>query len=162
MPNQLRILIAAVLLLTSIGISAYYAPRLPERMPVHFNAQGNPDGYGPRKLALIFPPAMVAFICLMYAFAVTTIRNPDYWKRKLKKEVSEQSLAIMVSRGLKVIDWVMICVMLLFMVIQVESFLVGLGRLRQMTNMIIPIIAVIMAGVVYNLVVQTIELRRLK
>ncbi|HSJ32502.1 MAG TPA: DUF1648 domain-containing protein [Longimicrobiales bacterium] len=41
-------LITGVLLVATVGLSVYVYPELPERIPLHFRADGTPDRWGDR------------------------------------------------------------------------------------------------------------------
>ncbi len=55
------IVVAALLL----GLALY--PSLPDRVPVHWNAQGVADGYGPKLQAVLLLPGIMAAITLLFA-----------------------------------------------------------------------------------------------
>lgn len=56
-----------LLLLISAAYLARHYPELPARVPTHFNARGEPDGWGP-KYVLIFLPLLGLSIDLLMAF----------------------------------------------------------------------------------------------
>ena len=56
--------LSLILLIFIVGILLY--PGLPERMPTHWNAQGEVDGWGSRNFAVFFFPCLIAAVyCLM-------------------------------------------------------------------------------------------------
>lgn len=58
--------LVALVLLIFITIGAFYGPaRLPDRIPVHFNAAGQADGWGSPALLLVFPGFAVVIYLLM-------------------------------------------------------------------------------------------------
>lgn len=58
--------LAALVLLVYIAVSAFYgAHRLPDRIPTHFNAAGQANGWGSPRVLLIFPGFAVAVYLLM-------------------------------------------------------------------------------------------------
>lgn len=68
--SQLEItleVIAAVCLIGMWGVVLLSWPELPDTIPVHFNAAGEPDGWG-SKITLFFLPAIGTFL-----FAVLTV-----------------------------------------------------------------------------------------
>jgi uncharacterized membrane protein len=54
-----------VLLVTMIGELVYHCPQLPERIPCHFNAAGQPDGWGPKSSAVAVPAIGHSFYCIL-------------------------------------------------------------------------------------------------
>jgi uncharacterized membrane protein len=58
--------LAALALLVFITIRAFFGPaRLPDRIPTHFNAAGQVDGWGSPRMLLIFPGFALAIYLLM-------------------------------------------------------------------------------------------------
>jgi len=58
--------LVALAALAFITIGAIYGPaRLPDRIPTHFNASGQPDGYGSPAMLLVFPIIAVVLYLLM-------------------------------------------------------------------------------------------------
>jgi uncharacterized membrane protein len=45
--------IAVLLLVAMWGFLFYYYPALPEKVPVHFGADGQPDAFGPKSMLLV-------------------------------------------------------------------------------------------------------------
>jgi immunity protein, SdpI family len=57
---------AAVILATLIGTLVAY-PSLPSIVPLHWDAQGHINGWGPKWSLLLYGPGMMTFIVLMFA-----------------------------------------------------------------------------------------------
>jgi len=58
--------LAALIFLIFITVRAFYGPdRLPDRIPTHFNAAGQADGWGSPRMLLIFPAFAAAIYLLM-------------------------------------------------------------------------------------------------
>lgn len=55
-------LIAAV-----CAATAYFWPQLPESVPIHWDASGNVNGYGPRAVLWLLGPGMMAMVALLGA-----------------------------------------------------------------------------------------------
>lgn len=65
-----------VLVAVALGATLLAWPNLPERVPLHWNAHGNVDGYGPRWMLLaIGPGAMLAELALFAALPVLSPRR---------------------------------------------------------------------------------------
>lgn len=61
------LLVCGGLILSMLLGSAYFWSQLPDPSPVHWNLAGEPDGYGPRWLLTVLPPAMnVLLVGLFY------------------------------------------------------------------------------------------------
>jgi len=159
LPNQVRVFLASIILLTSMGISLYFWNKLPACVPMHFDGKGMPNGYGSRKTAAAIPPAVEAFLCAIYLLASITTQNTKYWTRKLKKPVSEENLQKLMSRGMKLIDWTLLLIMLLILDVQLESFLVALGRIQHLSTGIWPFMVLLYAGIAYHIIRLLLEQR---
>ena len=61
----LRETLALAGLAAQAAVVAYYWNALPPRVPTHFNAAGNIDGYGPKNALLIVPLVTVLLYCLL-------------------------------------------------------------------------------------------------
>lgn len=59
---------SAVALAAMTGMSIWAAPRLGERVPIHWNLSGEADGYGGRVQGLVALPLLTLGISLMLAF----------------------------------------------------------------------------------------------
>jgi uncharacterized membrane protein len=57
--------LTAIVLLTLFGIALWYWPTLPARVPMHFNAAGKVDGWGPKSTVWLLPVAGVIMALLM-------------------------------------------------------------------------------------------------
>jgi len=149
MNNQARVLIASVLVLASAALSLYYAPVLPQKVPIHFDAAGNPNGWGPRSAATVFPVGVMLFFAGIYAASVHIIRGKEYWEKKLRAPISDESYEKLVKNSLAVIDWVVLICMAMFLFIQVQSFLTALGKMKGLSGIWI-FMALLFAGVIYG------------
>lgn len=62
------LLLCILMILAMTAITAYFYPALPQSLPIHWNAQGQVDGYGARwKLWLLGPGSMTALLLLAVA-----------------------------------------------------------------------------------------------
>lgn len=52
--NLLLELMVGLALLIPVGLLVYYYPELPERLPVHWNAKGEPDGWARKSFLTVF------------------------------------------------------------------------------------------------------------
>jgi len=158
MNNQARILLASLLVLASAAVSMYSYSRLPEKVPIHFDAAGNPNGWGPKNAATVFPVGVMLFFAGIYAASVHIIRGKEYWEKKLRQPISEEGYEKLVRNSLGVIDWVVLICMLMFLTIQVESFLTAIGKMRGLSGVWIFFVA-LFAGVFYGMITGLIARR---
>lgn len=97
-----------LLLLTLLwGFTIVHFTDLPETLPIHFNAFGKPDNFGPRNNAFGLP---------LLASALYGILSFAYRRKEVKKEEKKMLL------------WIQGGIMLTFGYIQFQSFSVALHR----------------------------------
>ncbi len=125
-----RILIVIALISVSAALSLYYQDRLPCRVPVHFNGQGLPDRYGSKTPALVMFPVMQAFVCFIYLISFKLVQDPKYWRKKLRKPVSDQALSRLISKSNLVVDCTMIGALILFLFLQIQTLRIALGKIQ--------------------------------
>ncbi|HSK20796.1 MAG TPA: DUF1648 domain-containing protein [Longimicrobiales bacterium] len=84
-------LITGVVLVATLGLSLYVYPELPERIPLHFAADGTPDRWGARSLLkwLLLPLIGAATIGLLYGVAWFLPGRPHLLNMPDKKKLLE-------------------------------------------------------------------------
>lgn len=60
------IILAFALLILSIAIGIYLLPRMPDTVAMHWDGQGNVNGYSSRFMGLFFMPILMAFLLLLF------------------------------------------------------------------------------------------------
>src|SRR5262249_43548826 len=58
-------IIATVVIVLTVGLTASVYPSLPERIPIHWNAAGEIDGWGPKVWAWLTPAIMIGMLGLL-------------------------------------------------------------------------------------------------
>ena len=61
------LLFSLVLIAAACAATAYFWPQLPARVPVHWDASGTVNGYGPRSALWLLGPGMMAMVALLGA-----------------------------------------------------------------------------------------------
>ena len=84
-------LTTGLLLLATLGLSIYVYPELPQRIPLHFGADGSPDRWGERSWAtwLLLPCIGAATIGLLYVIARFLPGRPHLLNIPDKKKLLE-------------------------------------------------------------------------
>jgi len=144
-----RILIAFGFVAVSVLLSAYYWELLPCRMPMHFNAAGVVDGWAPKHQALIAFPALITFMALIYLAGFSVNHNRGYWKRKVRKPVSDEALEILIRESQKVIDFVFLVVLAMFLYLHEAVIRIALGRAQTIVPGIWIFLGLLFAGLIY-------------
>ena len=150
MENQTRVFIIIIFLLGSLGISLYFKNLLPEKVPQHFNGRGYADCYGSKQSALISHNLLMGFVGGMYLLSFYLMQSPKYWKKRLRKPVSESAQKLLIAQSLKIVDWSLIMVLILFLDLQIEAYLVALGKIEKLTGLIWGITGVLIISGIYH------------
>ena len=123
----LNILLAAVL----IAISLYWYGRLPERIPIHFNARGAPDGWGGKAMFLVLPLIGLASAALMAFVGRLAVRKPELMNMPgkerilaLPQEARRRALVPLVVT----MDVMATLILVLFIVIAVATYRSAMGH----------------------------------
>ena len=100
------------------GFTTVHFSDLPETLPIHFDALGKPDDFGPRSYAFGLP--IVASILYGLLFLVG----------KRKKVPTKDKYVLL---------WIQSLIVLIFSYIQVQSFLVALRRSNGLGSWFLPL-----------------------
>lgn len=114
MRKQLEaISLAGLALMVWITGRALYGPaRLPDRIPTHFDAAGNPNGWGSASTLLLLPAVAVAIYLLISGIA----RLPALFNYPV--EVTEENRARLEALTLQMLAWLKVELVCLFAWIQ--------------------------------------------
>ena len=63
--SRIHWIVAAAIVVLTIGFTAAVYPRLPERIPIHWNAAGEIDGWGNKPWAFLTPAVLVGLLGLL-------------------------------------------------------------------------------------------------
>ena len=109
--------IIGLLLLIIWGFTTVHFSDLPEQIPMHYNASGQPDAFGPKQNIWFLPLLMVGMAAGLWS---------------LGKKVST-------PMEKNILQWVNLATVLLFGYIQVQNFLVALGYSQGLSRWFLPI-----------------------
>jgi uncharacterized membrane protein len=113
----------------SLGLSLWAGPRLPERVPAHWNAAGQVDGYSGTAQAMYLMPAVTLLIGLLLIYL--PMIDP---------------LRVNVDRFRKVYHWAVLGFVVYFTYMHVLLLLAALGVVLNMTYALIPAFALLFIG----------------
>jgi len=128
-----RLLIALFFVFASLWLSFYYQHQLPEEIPTHFNARGEPDRWQSRTTALVSFPAFQGMMAFLYLLSSWLIKNPKYQRFKFKTPLSESQKKEIIANAEQIIDILMISSLMIFLDLQWESFRIALGRTKKLS-----------------------------
>lgn len=69
-PNKAQVLITSLVCLAPIALALVLWNKLPEQLPIHFNAVGEADNYASKALACFGLPALLLFFNLLVFFGI--------------------------------------------------------------------------------------------
>jgi uncharacterized membrane protein len=140
-----RLNVFLLLLLAGYAVWGYRV--LPERIPVHFDLSGTPDGWGSRAMFLVLPAIGAATIILLHFVTRLALRNPRYVNLPDKKrflELPAQEQHWVLEPMLTSIDWVNTALCVLFIMIEMSMFRAAHGldtRVMLQVTLVVTILA---------------------
>jgi uncharacterized membrane protein len=135
-------------LIILIIIPLIYYNRLPERIPVHFNAAGTPDGFGSRSSLFILPATgLFMYLLLTVLAAFPHIFNFPVTITPENAEV-QYRLATRLLRILKTV------ILILFSFISWMSVRTATGNATGLGKMFLPVFIILTFGVIIIYLVQ--------
>jgi uncharacterized membrane protein len=141
----------AILLLVgaTFALLIYYYPQLPERMPVHWNPSGEPDGWERKSLASVFfLPALGLYL---HAFFLVLKHDIAHAKMTLPDAHTEEFLQgkeRYLSANVRLVDWVRVSIALLFFNLSLLLLATTIGALSRYLSLVNVGLWLILAGMV--------------
>lgn len=121
---------------------------LPNFVPIHFNLQGNPDGFGPK--IIIWFLAAIATVLYLALFLLSKNKNSSLLN--LPQNVKKSGYASLI------VDATSLLVMLIIAVISYESIAVGLGKTDSLSSIVNYLLGLLILGAVsifiYSLIIS--------
>lgn len=113
---------------------------LPSHMPIHFNAKGEADGWGSRRVLLIIP----AFSLLLYIGLAKLARYPHLYNYPI--EITEQNAESQYVMARQLICWMKLEVIMLFGYIEWSTIRAAQDLSSEMGVWLLPIIFFVLFG----------------
>ncbi len=129
MSKKFTLIVLLLITVLSLGLSVWAAPGLPQRVPSHWNAAGQIDGYAPRAQALWLMPLLGLGIGIFLLFL--PVIDP------LRKNIEQ-------FRG--AYNWIVIALAAFLAYLHALTLLAGLGASFNMTFTLLPALALMMIG----------------
>ena len=102
-------------------IAAYGYFSLPETIPVHFDAKGNPDAYG-GKASLFFLPALTI---VLYVLMTVLNRSPHIFNYPVK--ITEENALHQYTLATRFMRWMKVIIALVFLIIMFSVYFSALN-----------------------------------
>jgi uncharacterized membrane protein len=127
----------AVLTLAAFAINAFYYPQIPARMPVHWNATGDPNGWAQKSLAAVFfLPALGLY---MQVFFLVLKRDLTHARMTLPGEHTAEFLRgkeHYLLMNILLVEWARIAIALLFLIISLLIISTTVNELNRFTRLV--------------------------
>lgn len=135
-----------VLWLLFWGMVIWMYPFLPDEIPIHFNGVGEADGFG-SKDTIFLTPIIATFLVLLLSVLE---RNPENFNYTV--EITEENAPRQYLLGVRMMRWMKIFFLLLFMAIDYFTMQVALEKREGLGAWFLPITI----GILFTLIAFTI------
>lgn len=132
--------LAGVLVMLIYSAASYGA--LPERIPMHFNAAGEPDGFGGKKMIWLLP----AIGLVSYLGMTLMNRYPHTFNYLVK--ITEENARYHYRTATRMINTLKAVIMALFAYIHYMTIQVALGKMTGLGPWFLPVFLVAVLGTV--------------
>lgn len=141
-------IISATVLITAIALLLFYYPTLPERVPSHYDALGQPDSYSSKSKLII----LVGIGIFLYALLTVISRFPHIFNYPVNiTETNAESQYVNSVRMLRYIKLVIICQ---FTYIVYASIMIALGTQATLGVAFLPVSLAFLFGVMIIFIVR--------
>ncbi|MBM2814755.1 MAG: hypothetical protein HW421_1517 [Ignavibacteria bacterium] len=134
--------LARVSLIILWGLTIYYYRLLPDTIPIHFNAAGNPDDYG-TKLTIFLLPLIGTIL-----FIGLTILNKYPHKFNYPVEITPDNLLKQYTVATKLIRFLKLIIIIIFILINILSCMTALGKTSGLGWWFLPLSLIMVFGTV--------------
>lgn len=153
-PDWVMELLALAFLVLLIALPFIYLQSLPERIPIHFNGAGQPDGYGNRSSIWILPvTGIFLYLLLSVISAFPHIYNFPVKITNDNAEV-QYRIATRLIRVLKVL------ILLLFCFLSFQTIRTAAGKAAGLGKSFLPVFLLLTFGVIVFYIVVSLNNRR--
>ncbi|MBE0647248.1 MAG: DUF1648 domain-containing protein [Bacteroidales bacterium] len=126
-------ILAIVSLLCFIGFTLYYATRLPATIPTHFDASGNPDGYGGKSSLWMLP--VIALV--VYGIITLVSRIPEKFNYPVKITPANARKQYILS--IRLLRYLKLALVLMFFFISYKTVMVAQGNSGGLGTWFLPV-----------------------
>lgn len=127
-------ILAIVTLLCFIGFTLYNNTRLPDSIPTHFNAAGEPDDYGSKSFLWMLP------IMGLVVYSILTLISRIPEKLNYPVKITPGNARRQYIMGVRLIRYLKLAVVLMFFFISYKTVMVSLGSSGGLGIWFLPVI----------------------
>ncbi|MDP4549503.1 DUF1648 domain-containing protein [Alkalihalobacillus macyae] len=140
-------------LLSSFGYVLVNWSILPEQVPIHFNAVGDPNNWGPNSMLIVLP-----FIGTVLWIGLSILeRYPHVYNYIVK--ITEANAAFQYRNAVALIHFLKNTIAILFAFLTRECFLIGSGEQEALSTGLMPLFLILLFGAVGLYIIQSIRWR---
>jgi uncharacterized membrane protein len=129
--------IGLTMLILLFVLPLFYLPQLPERIPIHFNAAGLPDGYGSRS-SIWFLPATGVF---MYILLTVVSAFPQIYNFPVK--ITEKNAQVQYRLATRFIRILKTLILILFLYLTYQTINSALSKTLGLGKSFLPVFLII-------------------
>jgi len=126
-------ILAIITMLSFLGFMLYHYTSLPETIPTHFNAAGEPDAYGGKINLLLLP----AIVLVVYSLLTLFSRIPEKFNYPVR--ITQQNARVQYTMGLRMIRIMKLGIAILFFIIAYRIVMATFGRTSGLGSWLIPL-----------------------
>ena len=116
--------------------------QLPERIPIHFNAAGEPDGYSGREGIWLLPGIGLVLFVLLTAIN----RSPETFNYPTK--ITPENAESKYRNAMQMIRWMKLMVLVMFIYLTWMMVQVGLGKTEGLHTWFVWVFITVITGIV--------------
>ncbi len=125
---------ALIVLLTfaPVAVLAYYYPALPERVPIHWNVKGQPDGWARKTFSTVFfLPVLVGYLQSWFLLLKYDLVHAKMTVPAEQAEIYQQSKERLLVASMHMMDWVRGLIAILMATLSMFIILTTVESLRR-------------------------------
>ena len=121
-------------------VVALYFNTLPDEIPRHFNAAGEPDAYGTKYTLFLLPTIGL----LLYMFINSLSYKPQIFNYAVK--ITEENKDTQYDIAVNMVLLLNLTISLLFLYINISMIMIGMGKWKNLGNWFMPVLLIVIFG----------------
>jgi uncharacterized membrane protein len=116
----------------TLAISIHLYPELPDTMPIHFDARGNPDGFASKNVGAFLGPGCQLFCLVIFALGYHSLARPDQDRASkyfsMWRRYPPEAQAALIPRIMVFMDGLLFSLLAMFAYLQYLTDMLALGK----------------------------------
>lgn len=144
---------AIVFLILLVGLPVFYFGELPERVPVHFNAAGQIDGYGSKSSFIVLPLTGL----FMYGLLTVISLFPHIFNYPVK--ITPENAKVQYTLATRLLRILKTVILLMFAFISFQTLRAAAGKTGGLGKVFLPVFLIVTFGIVIVYLTQSLNNR---